>query len=521
MKKYTALLLSLLIFCQLGGYRAASLGSVQLQEEIAGRAAFLISQVTTPTIGSVGGEWAVFALARGNQTVPSGYFDGYYTEVEKTLTAMEGNLSSTKYTEYSRVIIALSATQKDVTNVAGFNLLEKISDLEKVKKQGINGPIFALIAFDTKNYEIPLLSTNQTQVTRAGLIDYILSREVTDNGITGGFSLSGGVPDPDITAMALQALAPYREERKVALAIDRGIFALQRMQQTDGGYASMNGSSTEGAAQVVVALCTLGINPDNTPAFTKTDELGNPHTPISFLTEEYEKAKMQGSVSLMSTEQTLYALVAYDRFLQGKNSLYDMTREIPESEGFFDIAGHWAKTSIEATKGFGITNGRRGAFLPDLAITRAEFAAAVANAFSLTAKQGDTTFSDVEEGVWYQKMILACADCGIVKGKGEGLFDPEGSITRQEAMAMIQRTAQYFGRDTSMSLNDISSLLARYEDGPLVAWWAMGPAGFNLKEGIILGKDGKIAPLDPITRGETVVVVERLLQKLDKSSSYQ
>jgi hypothetical protein len=491
-----------------------------LQEEIAQMVSYLTERIKSPQVGTTGGEWLVFGLARGNQTVPDGYYDRYFANVEKTLQDTQGILSRTKYTEYSRVIIALSAIGKDVTNVTGYNLLTKISDINNVKKQGINGPIFALIAFDTKGYEIPVLVTNEVQATREALIEEILSREVTEGTVTGGFSLDGVTPDPDVTAMALQALAPYRQDNKVAPVVERAIATLQRLQQSNGGYTNLVGTGIEGGAQVIVALCASGIDPGSSPVFTKTDAQGNTNTPVSFLLKEYKKLQEAEALSLMTVEQSLYALVAYARFLQGESPLYDMTQKIiAEGEQFFDLDGHWAKDSIETTRGFGMTNGQWGKFMPDQATTRAEFAVAVVNAFGFTSIQQEKSFLDVPQEAWFQKQILAATNCGIIKGRGDGLFDPEGKITRQEAMAIVQRSAQYLGQNTSMSSNDISVHLGKYPDGEEVAWWAMGPAGYSLKEGIIRGKDDKIAPHDFITRAETVVVMERLLQTLNKTNS--
>jgi hypothetical protein len=125
-----------------------------------------------------------------------------------------GNLTPPNITEYSRLIIALAAIGQDPRNVAGYNLLEKISDLAKVKKQGVNGPIFALLAFDTRDMPFPFLPGNENQATRENLIAEILSREVVQDGRLGGFSLDGLPPTPISPPWPLQALAPYRKAQR-------------------------------------------------------------------------------------------------------------------------------------------------------------------------------------------------------------------------------------------------------------------------------------------------------------------
>ena len=94
---------------------------------------------------------------------------------------------------------------KDVTNVGGNNLLQGLTDMKFVKKQGINGPIWALIALDSHDYEIPAATSGADPVTRQKLIDAILAGQLPD----GGWTISGQIADADMTGMAIQALAPY------------------------------------------------------------------------------------------------------------------------------------------------------------------------------------------------------------------------------------------------------------------------------------------------------------------------
>ena len=181
-----------------------ALAASSVQNEVQGSAAYMVSAVKAPEVGSIGGEWAIIGLARSGYSVPADYYDEYYTRVEKYVKNCSGVLHERKYTEYSRVILALTAIGRDPSKVAGYNLLTPLGDFEKTIWQGMNGPIWALIALDSSNYDIPKNPAAKTQATRQLYIDEIIKNQMKD----GGWSLTGtGDSDVDITAMALQALA--------------------------------------------------------------------------------------------------------------------------------------------------------------------------------------------------------------------------------------------------------------------------------------------------------------------------
>lgn len=307
---------------------------LEVQAKIKTTAAFLQQAVTNPVIASVGGEWTVLGLARSGQPVPDAYFSKYYSNVEQTVKDKDGKLHSVKYTEYDRVILALTAIGKDIHNVAGYDLSKPLADYETVIKQGINGPIFALIALDSNNYSLPTDNSVKTQTTKELLKEFILNREIAGGGWALGENPAEA--DPDITAMVLQAFAPYySSDAKVKASVDRGLDWLSHAQQVDGGYASGGASNSESAAQVVVALTALGIDPQSDARFVK-----NAHSLLDALLS-YSAAgggfyhvksgnsgnggAQPGEVDLMATDQAFYALVAYDRFKSGNTRLYNMT----------------------------------------------------------------------------------------------------------------------------------------------------------------------------------------------------
>ena len=264
-----------------------------------------------------GSEWLVIALARSDRDVP----DSYYDSVVKAVQSAKGQLSDKKSTEYARTILALTAIGKDPTDVGGYDLLARLADMDDVTYQGINGAIFALLALDSGKYDVPAAAEGGTQTTRDGLVAYILAQQLSD----GGWALSGTSADPDVTAMALQALAPYRTgDETVDAAVDKGVQLLSDMQLSDGGYSSWGTLNSESCAQVLIALATLGIDPVSDSRFVKNG-LTVLDALLAYAVSGGFRHTVDGEADAIATEQALCALTAYARLLDGKTALYDMT----------------------------------------------------------------------------------------------------------------------------------------------------------------------------------------------------
>lgn len=284
-----------------------------------------IASAGTPTVASTGGEWAVIGLTRAEYPVSDEWKSGYYSNVltfaGKNINDKE-QLHKTKSTENSRVILGLTSLGYDVTDVGGHDLLQGLSDFTYVKKQGINGPIWALLAFDSNDYDIPEVADGGDQVTREKLIEYILEKQLAG----GGWALSGNNADPDMTGMAIQALAPYYDgNADVKAAVDKALGVLSSLQRDDGGFASWGSVNAESCAQVIVALTSLGINPDTDERFIKNGKSAL-DAMLAFAADGGGfKHIANGPVNGMATEQAYYALVSYYRLLDGKTPLYDMT----------------------------------------------------------------------------------------------------------------------------------------------------------------------------------------------------
>lgn len=280
---------------------------------------FLI--LNTPVVGSVGGEWLTLGLAR-NGSISGEFVEGYYNNVvEYVKNIGSSKLDEIRSTENSRVILGLTSIGKDVTNINGYNLLEPLADFDFVIKQGINGLVWALIALDSNDYEIPVDSKAAEQTTRELLIDTILSLQLED----GGWTFFGNTADLDMTGMAIQSLAKYYEKNDaVTSAVDKAVSKMSEMQSDNGGYSSWNSVNLESCTQIAVALTSVGIDPATDERFIKN---GNSliDAIMSFSVENGFCHIIGGNYDQMATEQAFYALVSYERLISGQTSLYDMT----------------------------------------------------------------------------------------------------------------------------------------------------------------------------------------------------
>lgn len=280
-----------------------------------------IEKLPGDELNAFGSEWYILGLARSGRKV----FDDYYKAIEKYVSENideNGRLDEKRATDNAKLVLVLSALDKDVTDVGGHDLLKALSDMDYVTQQGLSGAIYALLAFDCRGYDIPSADKNVEQTSREGLVKYILDKQLKD----GGWAYSGDKAEPDMTAMALQALAAYyKTDAKVKEAADKAVTCLSKLQNTTGGYDSYGSVNSESAAQVITALTALGIDPDNDARFVK-----NGASVLDSLCGFYVdgggfRHVSDGKLDPTATAQGYYALAAYYRFAGSQTALYDMT----------------------------------------------------------------------------------------------------------------------------------------------------------------------------------------------------
>ena len=291
---------------------------------------YIQNNVPAPVVASDRGEWAVLGLARAGVALSDAYIQAYYDKVVAYVRKNMGNdgvlvdpeSHNPTVTDNERIILALTAIGKDPANVGGKNLLAALQDrnimqVTNTSDTDINGLVFGLLALNSGNY---------TQDSY-WLVQAILTQQNAD----GSWNSSAGTKpdgDVDMTAMALQALAPYCNEgddTTVNAAVDKAL------QWLSAKYKGTGYTSAESCAQVVVALSALQLNANSDSSFVKTVD-GAPTSVLGDLLRYYlgegqgfKHAASGKTADQKATEQALYAMAAYERYCQRTNALYDMT----------------------------------------------------------------------------------------------------------------------------------------------------------------------------------------------------
>jgi hypothetical protein len=482
---------------------SASAGSVSLSDA----AAYIYRTVPAPTFGAVGGEWAVTGVARSGFSAPESWYASYFSALSAAVSANKGVLSERKYTEYARAVLALTAIGRDPKNVAGYDLLAPLGDYDAVMKQGVNGAVWALIALDSGNYEVPQISGGSTQATRDMYIKAILSSELAG----GGFSVSGtGAADPDMTAMALTALSRHADYSGASAVINRGLAKLAAMQNSSGGF---DGGYSESVSQAIVALSSLGIGMDDA-RFVKNgktllDALGS----YAAVGGGFRHALGDSTANAMASEQALCALDAAARLAAKKNAVYDMT-DAKSSAGYADVrSGDWFSSAADYCAGKGVMTGvSEGRFAPYMSTSRAMMAASLYRLAGAPTiyyiRRPDSAFSDVADGAWYYNAVMWDSLNGITRGAGGGRFAPDDAVTREQAAVMLYRWANYKGLDTTQG----GMAIREYRDFESVSAYALEAMTWAVNTGILGGRSGLLAPDAAAPRAETAQMLMRLCE---------
>lgn len=199
--------------------------------------------------------------------------------------------------------------------------------------------------------------------------------------------------------------------------------------------------------------------------------------------------------------------------------------------GFSDTAEHWAKENIGRWAEASVLNGKpSGNFEPEAYITRAEVAKVMSVMLGLSEKpvgKYNTVFKDVPADAWYYHYVMACADAGIINGKGEGMYAPDANITREEAFKLImcgllgeenivEKQADGTVKPKSEYAKNSKAILSKFSDYNKVVWSAPYLAeivGRGAVNGDDKNKDGRLdlRPQDNITRAEVTKILDCLV----------
>ena len=176
---------------------------------------------------------------------------------------------------------------------------------------------------------------------------------------------------------------------------------------------------------------------------------------------------------------------------------------------FKDIATSEFADDIFALYKAGITTGTSATtYSPAKSMTRAQFAVMIARALDLTTPK-TVQFKDVQ-GKWYAKEVQALADAGIVTGTNATTFNPNKSITRQQAAAMIYRMLTYKGYEATAKASDLN-----YKDAAKVSAYAKEALAELQAQSIMTGANGYIQAQKNLTRGQMAKVLKRSLELID------
>lgn len=319
----------------------------------------LINDTYLQLAGTTPGDW--YPIGLGRLGVSDAY-DAYLAVIRDQVCqryAQPGKLSAAKATEWHRISLAVLASGGDPTDMGNDgegNRIDLIADgtynrgkTTSLGRQGINGWIWGLITLDSMRYEVPQDAFN----TREDIIIEILRQQLTD----GGFALSGAVSDPDITAMAIQALTPYYNDEKshtytrkatketvtytVRQVVDTALDCLSALQTENGDFRSWGTENAESTAQVTVALCCLGIDPLTDPRFVKNGNtlldgmlryrMADGGFVHSFTYDKDNPTSLPDRSNSMAGEQVLYTMAALQRLYGGMRSLYDFRPEMSQA----------------------------------------------------------------------------------------------------------------------------------------------------------------------------------------------
>ncbi len=166
----------------------------------------------------------------------------------------------------------------------------------------------------------------------------------------------------------------------------------------------------------------------------------------------------------------------------------------------------WALQSIDYLANAGIINGKEHCvYNADADLTRAEFITMLSRAYNMTNYANDDNFADVEKDKYYASAVSAAKNLGIVSGDENGNFNPEASLTRQDAMVILKNTLEKTG------INFNKEALKTYKDSSDIASYATNAVSALTNSKVVYGIDGNLMPKETISRAEVAVLLYRSL----------
>jgi exopolysaccharide biosynthesis protein len=178
--------------------------------------------------------------------------------------------------------------------------------------------------------------------------------------------------------------------------------------------------------------------------------------------------------------------------------------------GFTDVANHWGRTYIRDLSRSGVVAGVTDTtFEPERTIKRGDFVLMLWRAAGKPAPAAPTTFTDIMPEDYYAQAIAWAEGAGIAKGGGSGLFDPQGTLTREQAFTLVYRSMPVLGK---LYPDGTADLLAGFTDSASVSEWAVIPSSTLVSHGIVSGAGGLLSPADFMTRAQMAKILDTVLK---------
>lgn len=275
--------------------------------------------------GDSSSDWCVYLFGTAGRDFD---YESYLKDMESFVTACyktDEKISKFKATEWQRICLAIKAAGGDPEHFAAdaegkpINLVAdgtyNWTQTDALSSQGSNALCYALIVLEDGNYEVP----EGSKYTREGIVDELLKHQDESGAFALGIGEQGSA---DITAFALQALAPFRKSnKKVEQAVEKALLCLSDLQQDSGLFLDESGYTSETVSQVILALCKLGIDPSEDERFTKAggtvlDALMQFKMDDGSFAHELPEdtgMKQDNLIASIQAAQALEALIAYEK----------------------------------------------------------------------------------------------------------------------------------------------------------------------------------------------------------------
>lgn len=274
--------------------------NLPVDENIADTSRYLLQEVDSPTVSSVGGEWSVIAIMNSQieDETKEAYALRYFDSVRAQVKSKKGILDEEHYTEYARVSMGVASIGEDPTNVEGYNLISYLDDYEKIREQGVNAAAYALVASQMCGVKL----ANEEKYIQY-ILDELKGYDVTVDGMS------------DYVSMGVLALSYYKDRDEINNVIEEKIEELSKAQLEDGSMGNC-----ESTSEAIIALTTAGVDVTADERFIKNEksllnglltykkDSGYFHVTGD---ENYEE------INIMATEKALLALESIKAFDNG------------------------------------------------------------------------------------------------------------------------------------------------------------------------------------------------------------